>query len=97
MRLTERTEDSIELAVSLAQAKRLYVALFRQLHAQGIAAVDDFDEDDMLITLQTYLQRRARQAGVDGTIHSEWESFLGIQDAPTCEQRFRDRQRDSRE
>lgn len=88
MRLVERSPEAIELTLGLAQVKKLYVALFRQLHAGGPNAIDEFDEDDMLLTLQSYLQRRAREAGVDSTIHSDWERFLGIMDGPSCEQRL---------
>ncbi|MFN0138195.1 MAG: hypothetical protein ACKVS9_18985 [Phycisphaerae bacterium] len=88
MLLKQRDADSVELLTSLSQLKKMYVALFRQLHTGGIDAFDALDEDDMLITLQTYLQRRAREAGVDCTNHSEWDAFLGIQDAPSCEVRF---------
>jgi hypothetical protein len=85
MLLRERDPGSIELQVSLSQLKKLYVSLFRRLHDGGAAAMlDDMDEDDMLLTLQTYLQRRAAQAGVDATIHSEWEKFLGIHGAAGC-------------
>ena len=91
MLLTERTPDRIDLAVSLSQLKKLYVALFRQLHAAGADAFDALDEDDMLLTLQTYLQRRARQAGVDGTIHSQWEAFLEMSAAPSCDARLASR------
>lgn len=88
MFLKQHEPDAIELRLSLSQIKKLYVALFHQLHRDGAAALDDLDEDDMLLTLQTYLQRRAREAEVDGTIHSEWERFLGIVDAPSCAMRF---------
>jgi hypothetical protein len=91
MLLKERDEDSIELTVSLSQLKSVYLALFRQLHAKTADAFDVFDEDDMLLTLQAYLQERAAAAGVDGTNHSEWDRFLGVNDAPSCETRFNDR------
>lgn len=91
MVLKEKETDLIELGVSLSQLKKLYVALFRQLHRGGAPNIDDLDEDDMLLTLQTYLQRRARAAGVDCTDHSLWEAFLDIRDAPSCEARFSNR------
>ncbi len=91
MMLVDRDGHSAELRVSLAQLKKIYVALFRQLHERGAAALDDIDDDDMLLTIQTYLQRRARQEGVDCTIHADWEKFLGIVDAPSCAQRFAQR------
>ena len=93
MLLKDTGDDAVQLSVSLNQLKTLYVAIFRQLHAAGAAAFDALDEDDMLLTLQTYLQRKAREAGVDATNHSEWDAFLGVRDAPSCEQRFADRNR----
>ena len=92
MLLKTKVGETIELSLSLNQLKKIYVALFHQLHESRFAAIDELDEDDMLLTIQTFLQRRAREAGVDGTIHSEWEAFLGIHDAPSCETRFADRQ-----
>ena len=93
MLLRERDGDAIELTVSLRQLKKLYLALFRQLHA-GLEDLDEIDDDDMLLTMQQYLQKRAAEAGVDGTDHSQWEAFLGVRGAPSCEQRFRHRRRD---
>lgn len=93
MLLIEKDAEHVDLRLNLSQLKKLYVALFRQLHDPRGFDMDDLDEDDMLLTLQGYLQRRAAQQGVDGTIHSEWEAFLGIADAPSCEQRFADRNR----
>ncbi|MCG3127456.1 MAG: hypothetical protein CHACPFDD_02316 [Phycisphaerae bacterium] len=87
MLLKERPDGRVELTVSLSQLKNTYVAMFRQLHAGGMS-VDALDEDDMLLTLQTFLQRKAAAAGVDATIHAEWEAFLGVRGAPSCEQRF---------
>lgn len=91
MLLRQTDRDTVELSLSLSQLKKLYVALFRQLHNAGPAGFDDLDEDDMLLTLQTYLQRRAAEQGVDCTIHRDWEAFLGISEAPSCEQRFASR------
>jgi hypothetical protein len=88
MYLRSKDTDTIELGLSLEQLKKIYVALFSRLHDSRFAAIDELDEDDMLLTIQTCLQREARKAGVDCTDHSAWEAFLGIQDAPTCEQRF---------
>jgi hypothetical protein len=81
MLLRERDAEAVELRLSLRQLKRIYVAMFRQLHESDAAGFDALDEDDMLMTIQTYLQRRAAQAGVDATIHADWEEFLGIPDA----------------
>lgn len=89
MMLREKSADTIELSVNLSQIKKLYIALFRQLHRVR-ADFDDLDEDDMLLTLQTYLQRQAAKAGVDGTIHEEWERFLGMSDGPSYERRTGD-------
>lgn len=88
MFLKQRDPDAIELVASLRQVKKLYVALFRQLHESRAADFDEIDDDDMLLTLQTYLQRRAREAGVDATDHAQWDAFLGIADAPTCDERL---------
>lgn len=94
MLLKERDGDTVELIVSVGQLKKLYLALFRQLHASNLADFDELDEDDMLLTMQRYLQEKARLAGVDATIHSAWDAFLGVRDAPSCEQRLRSRRRD---
>lgn len=91
MRLREKSANEIELGLSLPQVKSLYLALFRQLHAGGADSFELFDNDDMLLTLQTYLQRRAKAAGVDCTNHAAWDAFLGVVDAPTCESRFSQR------
>lgn len=88
MLLRERESDRVELQVSLSQLKQLYLALFRQLHSGKLEDFDALDEDDMLLTLQTYLQRKASEAGVDVTNHADWDAFLGVTDAPSCEQRF---------
>lgn len=93
MLLRERSENTIELHASLSQLKKLYRSLFAQLHAGGGLNIDDLDEDDMLLTLQTYLQKRATAEGVDCTNHAAWEAFLGIADAPSCQTRFASRNR----
>lgn len=92
-----RTKDrgTIELGLSLEQLKKIYVALFHRLHDSRFTAIDELDEDDMLLTIQTYLQSEARKAGVDCTDHAAWEAFLGMQDTPSCEQRFAGRTRGS--
>jgi hypothetical protein len=87
MRLKEKTTETIELNLSLGQLKKIYVALFRQLHDSRLRDFDELDEDGMLLTIQQYLQQRARQAGVDCTVHSQWEAFLGVGPAAGCEQR----------
>ena len=88
MFLKQRDGQTVELVLSLSQLKKIYLALFRQLHAGGAEAFDALDEDDMLMTLQTYLQKRALEAGVDATNHAAWDAFLGVADAPSCEVRF---------
>lgn len=93
MLLKEHDAERIQLTVSLSQLKKMYLALFRQLHGASLADFDELDEGDMLLTLQTFLQRKAAEAGIDGTIHSEWDRFLGVEDAPSCEVRFADRNR----
>lgn len=93
MLLRAKDEDRVQLDVSLSQLKKLYIALFRQLRAAGLDGLDDVDEDDMLLTLQTYLQKRAAAQGVDCTNHTLWEEFLGL--GPRyCEDRGRGRGRD---
>lgn len=91
MLLKEKTAETIELSLSPDQLKKIYVALFRQLRDSHLADVDELDEDGMLLTMQQYLQQRARQAGVDCTVHSEWEAFLGVDRGRGCEQRRADR------
>jgi hypothetical protein len=86
--LKSKDGETIELSLSLSQLKKVYIALFRQLHDTHLSGIDDLDEDDMLLTIQTYLQRRAAEAGVDGTVHADWEAFLGLHGAPSCAQRF---------
>lgn len=87
MFLREQSEDQVDLRVSLSQLKKIYLGLFRQLHQSTPANFDEFDEDDMLSTLQNYLQRRAAAAGIDGTDHAKWDAFLGVVDAPSCGER----------
>lgn len=95
MYLRSKDDDVIELGLSLEQLKKIYIALFNRLHDSRFSAIDELDEDDMLLTIQTCLQRAARKAGVDCTDHSAWEQFLGIQDAPSCAQRFAGRNQKS--
>ncbi len=87
MLLKQTANDAIELRVSLSQLKKIYRALFRQLHQAGADGFDALDEDDMLLTLQTYLQGKAREAGIDATHHAEWDAFLEVRDAPGCSDR----------
>ena len=92
MLLKQKDDETIELNVSLSQLKKIHVALFPQLHEASTSDFDALDEDDMLLTLQTYRQRKAGEQGVDGTSHSEWEAVLGNSDALSCEERFAERQ-----
>lgn len=86
MLLRPKDENRVQLDLSLSQLKKLYVALFRQIRAAGPTGFDEVDEDDMLLTMQTYLQKRARELGVDCTNHSLWEEFLGVGgDRPCCD------------
>jgi len=83
--IRDRDEDYVELSCSLDSIKKIYWALFRQLRSQAVSReFDDFDDDDLLLTLQVYLQRKAREAGVDATLHSEWERFLGVEGRQAC-------------
>ena len=95
MYLRSKDTETFELGLSLEQLKKIYVALFNRLHDSRLAAIDELDEDDMLLTIQTCLQREARKAGVDCTDHAAWEAFLGMHDMPSCERRFADRSRQS--
>lgn len=88
MFLRGHASGEVELRVSLAQLKTLYLSLFRQLHSAGPEAFDALDEDDMLLTLQQYLQQQAKAAGVDCTDHAAWEAFLGVNEAPSCAARL---------
>jgi hypothetical protein len=88
MTLTEKDRNRVELDLSLAQAKRVYVALFCRIQTGGCTALEEMD-DDLLLELQTYLQRRAAEQGVDCTIHADWEAFLGITHPQSCPRRGR--------
>lgn len=85
MRFVERKPDAIELTISLEQAKQIYVALFQRLRDAGPAGIDSFDDDDLLLNLQTFLQQKARAVGVDCTNHAEWEAFVGYSGAGACD------------
>jgi hypothetical protein len=93
MFLREIPGQPIELGMSLEQLKKIYLALFHRLHSD-FSAIDELDADDMLLTIQTFLQRKAREAGVDCTNHADWEAFLGVRAAPSCAERFAGRPRD---
>lgn len=80
----------VELSLSLEQAKRIYTALFCRLQTGGCTSFTDLDQDDLLLTLQTFLQREAAAQGIDATDHLEWERFLGITHPASCPRRGAD-------
>jgi len=61
---------------SLDDLKRIY----RHLHSR---LQEDFElmDSDLLQDLQTLLQRRAREDGVDVSVHAQWAAWLndGVQ------------------
>ncbi|MFQ5693412.1 MAG: hypothetical protein ACE5IM_10260 [Nitrospinota bacterium] len=75
----------VELACTLDEVKEIYRALFQVLRSQ---AGDAFDDGDLLMELQLFLQRKAREAGVDATVHVDWERFLGYDRPVPCEERY---------
>ncbi len=83
MELRESSAGQIELRLSPEQLKRLYVALFCKLQTGGCTAFDEL-EDDLLLQMQSYLQRYAAAQGVDCTAHEQWERFLGITHPQHC-------------
>jgi len=83
MELREGIAGQIELRLSPEQLKRLYVALFCKLQTGGCTAFDEL-EDDLLLQMQSYLQRYAAAQGVDCTAHDQWERFLGITHPQHC-------------
>ncbi len=87
MVLTKHDDGHVDLSLSLDQLKRIYVALFCRLQTGGCTAFEDFDQDDLLLHLQTYLQQQATAQGVDGTRHDDWERFLGITHPRSCPRR----------
>ena len=48
----------------------------------------EFDDQDILLTLQLFLQRKAGEQGVDVSIHQDWERFLGYKHVEACEDRY---------
>ncbi len=87
MQLIQRGNNDVQLNVSLDQMKQIYVALFCRLQTGGCDAFELLDQDDMLLTLQSYLQQRAAEQGIDCTVHEEWEQFLGITHPRSCPRR----------
>jgi hypothetical protein len=87
MHVRPTEEGQVELSVSLDQLKRVYTALFCRLQTGGCTSFDDLEKDDMLLTIQGFLQREAAAQGVDCTVHEDWEAFLGITHPPSCPRR----------
>lgn len=80
------TQDGrIAIIWDLSQLKRVYRSLFAQLRADPGA---DLDDGDCLLELQMFLQQKAGEAGVDVTLHSAWEAWLGHEASIPCEQRY---------
>ena len=74
-------ENTVEIKCSLDQIKNIYIALFKQLRSSLDNIDNDIDNDDTLLRLQIFLQKIAKEQGVDVTIHADWENFLGIKDS----------------
>ncbi len=80
-------EEGGQLAIrcNLDEVKELYRALFHALRSHG---PEEFDDQDILLTLQLFLQRKAGEQGVDVSIHQDWERFLGYKHVEACEDRY---------
>lgn len=96
MELRERQGGEAALSLSLDQVKRIYTALFCKLQTGGCGSFDDLENDDMLLTLQKYLQKQAASEGVDCTDHAAWERFLGIRHPQSCPRKSSRRPDDAR-
>lgn len=83
----QKIDDDISLRCSIEELKEIYRALFQALRS---SQQDKFDESDLLMDLQLFLQRMAREDGVDATIHEEWEKFLGYERPIPCDERYAD-------
>ncbi len=83
----QKTDNDIHLRCSVEELKEIYRALFQALRS---SEQDQFDESDLLMDLQLFLQRMAREDGVDATIHMEWEKFLGYERLIPCDERYAD-------
>ena len=83
----QEKDGRVELSCSLDEVKEVYRALFQALRSSG---GDAFDDSDILLDLQLFLQRKAREAGVDATVHENWERFLGYERPVPCEDRYAD-------
>lgn len=97
MAVQQNAQGLAELTLSLEQAKRVYTALFCRIQTGGCTSFADLDQDDLLLELQSYLQKRAAEQGVDCTDHAAWEAFLGITHPASCPKRTDDapRQKES--
>lgn len=78
-------DGRVEISCTLEEVKEIYRGMFHALRSGG---PDAFDEGDILMDLQLFLQRKAREAGVDATIHTDWERFLGYDRPVSCEERY---------
>ena len=69
--------DSYELT----DLKRIYRTLHRQLQ-------EDFElmDSELLLDLQTWLQAKATDAGVDVSIHAQWAAWLNDGKPVSCSQ-----------
>ncbi|MDR4460280.1 MAG: hypothetical protein MRJ67_07150 [Nitrospirales bacterium] len=85
MPIRETQDGRVAIIWDLSQLKRVYRSLFAQLRTDPGADVDD---GDCLLELQMFLQQKAGEAGVDVTLHSAWEAWLGHKAPIPCEQRY---------
>ncbi len=69
---------------ALTELKNLYRPLFGQLRTEPGR---DLDESDCLLELQSFLQWKAKEDGVDITHHAAWEAWFDNQAPVPCEQR----------
>ncbi len=63
--------------------------VYRTLHAHLMEHPDLMDSK-LFHSLQTVLQNRARQEGVDLTDHAAWDRWLGNEPVP-CDERMKQR------
>lgn len=78
--------DALSFDASLEDMKLVYRTLHRYL-ADHLELMDcTFFEE-----LQTALQRRAQEQGVDVGHHGAWDLWLGNTDATPCEERVKKR------
>jgi hypothetical protein len=79
------SEGRFAVLCGIEDLKWIYRALFATLRPDPSTGMD---ESDLLIDIQTVLQREAVRAGVDVSDHSQWERFLGTAAPVPCEQRY---------